>query len=59
LRGSAGIAPASLSSPTGKDAQTERTILSKNGKYFVKGIYRDGMVEVKRRNNEGAFSDRY
>ena len=33
LRGSAGIAPASLSSPHGKDAQTEKDI-SKNGKHW-------------------------
>jgi hypothetical protein len=38
LRGSAGIAPASLSSPQGKDAQTEGHF--KERKILVKGIYR-------------------
>jgi hypothetical protein len=36
LRGSAGIAPASLSSPHGKDAQTEGHV--KERKKLVKGI---------------------
>jgi hypothetical protein len=38
LRGSAGIAPASLSSPQGKDAQTEghfKELEAKNAKYVV------------------------
>jgi hypothetical protein len=38
LRGSAGIAPASLSSPQGKDAQTEGHF--KEREILVKGIYR-------------------
>jgi len=46
LRGSAGIAPASLSSPRGKDAQTEGHF--KERKIPVSGIYRGGAVEVNR-----------
>src|SRR5580700_7886172 len=46
LRGSAGIAPASLSSPQGKDAQTERHF--KEQKIVERGIYRVRAVEVNR-----------
>src|ERR1022692_3785385 len=45
LRGSAGIAPASLSSPQGKDAQTEGHF--KERKIVVREIYRGGVAEVK------------
>jgi hypothetical protein len=45
LRGSAGIAPASLSSPQGKDAQTEGHF--KERKIVEREIYRAGAVEVK------------
>jgi hypothetical protein len=44
LRGSAGIAPASLSSPQGKDAQTEGRV--KELEIVVRGIYRGEEVEV-------------
>jgi hypothetical protein len=44
LRGSAGIAPASLSLPRGKDAQTEGHF--KEREIVVSGIYRAGVVEV-------------
>jgi hypothetical protein len=45
LRGSAGIAPASLSLPQSKDAQTERHF--KELKIVERGIYRVRDVEVK------------
>ena len=47
LRGSAGIAPASLSSPQGKDAQTEGHF--KERKNVMSEIYRGDAVEVNRR----------
>jgi len=53
LRGSAGIAPASLSLPEGKDAQTEGHF--KEREKVVRGIYRGGAVKVNcRADGSGA-----
>jgi hypothetical protein len=48
LRGSAGVAPASLSSPQGKDAQTEGHFNFKEQEIVVRGNLPGGAMEVNR-----------